>query len=173
MKFSCYINSATLGDVYVGLPSFPSLFLGADVDECAEGNGGCQQTCVNMMGSYECHCRDGFFLSDNQHTCIQRPEGWSLMLIFLAQHAFLCLSWTVMLGKNRWIIIQAMALQIQKGLAVWMGSLRPLLLSCRNMFGPQHQTASQGRTTSRTSVHGIKWNETNCARLSGWWWLAW
>nr|XP_012645751.1 signal peptide, CUB and EGF-like domain-containing protein 3 [Microcebus murinus] len=27
-----------------------------------------------MMGSYECHCREGFFLSDNQHTCIQRPE---------------------------------------------------------------------------------------------------
>uniref|UniRef100_A0A8C5SW38 Signal peptide, CUB domain and EGF like domain containing 3 n=1 Tax=Laticauda laticaudata TaxID=8630 RepID=A0A8C5SW38_LATLA len=27
---------------------------------------------VNMMGSYECHCREGFFLSDNQHTCIQR-----------------------------------------------------------------------------------------------------
>lgn len=46
-----------------------------DVDECAEGNGGCQQSCVNMMGSYECHCREGFFLSDNQHTCIQRPEG--------------------------------------------------------------------------------------------------
>ncbi|KAI4560579.1 hypothetical protein MJG53_017208 [Ovis ammon polii x Ovis aries] len=45
-----------------------------DVDECAEGNGGCQQSCVNMMGSYECHCREGFFLSDNQHTCIQRPE---------------------------------------------------------------------------------------------------
>uniref|UniRef100_A0A8C9EJS6 SCUB3 protein n=1 Tax=Pavo cristatus TaxID=9049 RepID=A0A8C9EJS6_PAVCR len=29
---------------------------------------------VNMMGSYECFCREGFFLSDNQHTCIQRPE---------------------------------------------------------------------------------------------------
>lgn len=27
------------------------------------------------MGSYECFCREGFFLSDNQHTCIQRPEG--------------------------------------------------------------------------------------------------
>lgn len=50
----------------------------ADVDECAEGNGGCQQSCVNMMGSYECHCREGFFLSDNQHTCIQRPEGQPL-----------------------------------------------------------------------------------------------
>ena len=46
-----------------------------DVDECAEGNGGCQQSCVNMMGSYECRCWEGFFLSDNQHTCIQRPEG--------------------------------------------------------------------------------------------------
>lgn len=46
-----------------------------DVDECAEGNGGCQQICVNMMGSYECRCREGFLLSDNQHTCIQRPKG--------------------------------------------------------------------------------------------------
>uniref|UniRef100_A0A8C7FSJ0 Signal peptide, CUB and EGF-like domain-containing protein 3 n=1 Tax=Oncorhynchus kisutch TaxID=8019 RepID=A0A8C7FSJ0_ONCKI len=44
------------------------------VDECSEGNGGCQQICVNMMGSYECRCREGFFLSDNQHTCIQRPK---------------------------------------------------------------------------------------------------
>uniref|UniRef100_A0A8C5T0P4 Signal peptide, CUB domain and EGF like domain containing 3 n=1 Tax=Laticauda laticaudata TaxID=8630 RepID=A0A8C5T0P4_LATLA len=35
--------------------------------------------CVNMMGSYECHCREGFFLSDNQHTCIQRPEGMNCM----------------------------------------------------------------------------------------------
>lgn len=48
-----------------------------DVDECSEGNGGCQQICVNMMGSYECRCREGFLLSDNQHTCIQRPKGWS------------------------------------------------------------------------------------------------
>ena len=45
------------------------------MDECAEGNGGCQQSCVNMMGSYECHCREGFFLSDNQHTCIHRSNG--------------------------------------------------------------------------------------------------
>lgn len=28
-----------------------------------------------MMGSYECRCREGFLLSDNQHTCIQRPKG--------------------------------------------------------------------------------------------------
>lgn len=66
-------------DVSLRDSSFSSLLPETDVDECAEGNGGCQQTCVNMMGSYECHCRDGFFLSDNQHTCIQRPEGWSQM----------------------------------------------------------------------------------------------
>lgn len=51
------------------------LFSLIDVDECSEGNGGCQQICVNMMGSYECRCREGFLLSDNQHTCIQRPKG--------------------------------------------------------------------------------------------------
>ncbi|XP_066894755.1 signal peptide, CUB and EGF-like domain-containing protein 2 isoform X5 [Kogia breviceps] len=45
-----------------------------DVDECLENNGGCQHTCVNVMGSYECRCKEGFFLSDNQHTCIHRSE---------------------------------------------------------------------------------------------------
>ncbi|OWK17663.1 hypothetical protein Celaphus_00009091, partial [Cervus elaphus hippelaphus] len=51
-----------------------------DVDECLENNGGCQHTCVNVMGSYECRCKEGFFLSDNQHTCIHRSEeGLSCM----------------------------------------------------------------------------------------------
>lgn len=51
---------------------FPSLL---DVDECQDNNGGCQQICVNTMGSYECQCKEGFFLSDNQHTCIHRSIG--------------------------------------------------------------------------------------------------
>ncbi|XP_012656671.1 signal peptide, CUB and EGF-like domain-containing protein 2 isoform X3 [Otolemur garnettii] len=51
-----------------------------DVDECLENNGGCQHICVNAMGSYECRCKEGFFLSDNQHTCIHRlEEGLSCM----------------------------------------------------------------------------------------------
>ena len=52
----------------------------ADVDECLENNGGCQHTCLNVMGSYECRCQEGFFLSDNQHTCIHRSEGISARL---------------------------------------------------------------------------------------------
>lgn len=51
-----------------------SLFF-LDVDECLSNNGGCQQICVNTMGSYECQCKEGFFLSDNQHTCIHRSIG--------------------------------------------------------------------------------------------------
>lgn len=51
------------------------LSLSPDVDECLENNGGCQHTCTNVMGSYECRCKEGFFLSDNQHTCIHRSEG--------------------------------------------------------------------------------------------------
>lgn len=53
----------------------PSLPLLTDVDECQDNNGGCQQICVNAMGSYECQCHSGFFLSDNQHTCIHRSNG--------------------------------------------------------------------------------------------------
>ncbi|NXT99125.1 SCUB2 protein, partial [Buphagus erythrorhynchus] len=51
-----------------------------DTDECMFNNGGCQHLCVNTVGSYECLCKEGFFLSDNQHTCIHRSEeGMSCM----------------------------------------------------------------------------------------------
>ncbi|KAM4666118.1 signal peptide, CUB and EGF-like domain-containing protein 2 isoform 7-T9 [Amazona ochrocephala] len=51
-----------------------------DTDECMYNNGGCQHVCVNTVGSYECRCKEGFFLSDNQHTCIHRSEeGMSCM----------------------------------------------------------------------------------------------
>lgn len=31
-----------------------------DVNECKSKNGNCEQTCTNIEGSYECHCRSGY-----------------------------------------------------------------------------------------------------------------
>lgn len=62
-----------LTSLYVSLSLYVSIQ--TDVDECLDNNGGCQQVCVNTMGSYECMCTEGFFLSDNQHTCIHRSDG--------------------------------------------------------------------------------------------------
>ena len=44
------------------------LFL--DIDECSSNNGGCNQVCVNLVGSYYCQCNNGYTLSNNNHTCI-------------------------------------------------------------------------------------------------------
>uniref|UniRef100_A0A182SAJ4 EGF-like domain-containing protein n=1 Tax=Anopheles maculatus TaxID=74869 RepID=A0A182SAJ4_9DIPT len=42
-----------------------------DIDECAENNGGCEQTCINKPGSYECSCEPGLQIDTlNGHTCI-------------------------------------------------------------------------------------------------------
>ena len=41
-----------------------------DVDECAVDNGGCEGTCVNRQGSYQCFCSSGFRLASNGKKCI-------------------------------------------------------------------------------------------------------
>nr|XP_040220896.2 fibrillin-2 isoform X3 [Anopheles coluzzii] len=46
-----------------------------DVDECADNNGGCEQTCINKPGSYECGCEPGLQIDTlNGHTCIDVNE---------------------------------------------------------------------------------------------------
>nr|XP_040220897.2 fibrillin-2 isoform X4 [Anopheles coluzzii] len=46
-----------------------------DVDECADNNGGCEQTCINKPGSYECGCEPGLQIDTlNGHTCIDINE---------------------------------------------------------------------------------------------------
>ena len=39
-------------------PSFHVLF--PDIDECVIDNGGCQQNCVSLPGSYNCSCLDHY-----------------------------------------------------------------------------------------------------------------
>ncbi|XP_020628103.1 tolloid-like protein 1 [Orbicella faveolata] len=41
----------------------------ADEDECQNKNGGCEDKCVNTVGSYICSCREGFVLQKDKHSC--------------------------------------------------------------------------------------------------------
>ena len=38
----------------------------ADMDECEEANGGCEQICVNKPGTHMCDCRQGFQASHSR-----------------------------------------------------------------------------------------------------------
>ena len=40
-----------------------------DTDECSVDNAGCNQTCVNEVGSYHCECLDGYLLDEDQKRC--------------------------------------------------------------------------------------------------------
>ena len=41
-----------------------------DVNECvAARNGGCNQTCTNTLGSFECSCDIGYILDTNRRSC--------------------------------------------------------------------------------------------------------
>ena len=45
-----------------------------DIDECLVANGGCQQTCNNLPGSYECECVAGYVLDANHVSCSDVDE---------------------------------------------------------------------------------------------------
>ena len=44
-------------------------YCGLDINECNTSNGGCNQTCVNEVGSYHCECGTGYTLNSNNHNC--------------------------------------------------------------------------------------------------------
>ncbi|KAI8491233.1 hypothetical protein Bbelb_308660, partial [Branchiostoma belcheri] len=41
----------------------------SDVDECANSNGGCAQTCTNNVGSFSCSCTAGYVLNADGFAC--------------------------------------------------------------------------------------------------------
>ena len=53
---------------YVVLHSY-YYFYTADVDECLTNNGGCNQTCANTFGSFDCSCGTGFTLAADNLNC--------------------------------------------------------------------------------------------------------
>ena len=40
-----------------------------DIDECQTNNGGCNQTCTNTDGSFECSCVTGYILMMDDMGC--------------------------------------------------------------------------------------------------------
>lgn len=47
------------------------LFIYIDVDECMSDSGGCDHTCQNTAGSYQCFCHRGHRLAEDKHSCIR------------------------------------------------------------------------------------------------------
>ena len=44
-------------------------FFVSDVNECQTDHHGCEQTCNNLPGSYNCSCDTGFMLNNDSRTC--------------------------------------------------------------------------------------------------------
>ena len=45
-------------------------FLIIETDECDTANGGCEDNCFNVPGSYYCTCDAGYGLTADRHGCI-------------------------------------------------------------------------------------------------------
>ena len=40
-----------------------------DINECSDSNGGCDDDCINTIGSFYCECDSGYALQTNGKTC--------------------------------------------------------------------------------------------------------
>ena len=50
------------------------VFLFADIDECADTITLCEHTCININGSFNCLCNEGYTLADDERTCMDVNE---------------------------------------------------------------------------------------------------
>ena len=57
-----YNNPEEMIGIYIQLYFLP------DIDECDEGNGGCDHKCNNTDGSFLCTCKKGYYL-DTRTKC--------------------------------------------------------------------------------------------------------
>ena len=44
----------------------------ADINQCAESNGGCAQQCTNLVPGFECSCNPGYQLGQDGASCSGR-----------------------------------------------------------------------------------------------------
>jgi len=40
-----------------------------DINECENEKGGCEHSCQNADGTYQCSCDNGYTLNDDKHSC--------------------------------------------------------------------------------------------------------
>ena len=51
----------------------------ADIDECGTTQAGnCEHRCGNLLGSYQCHCNEGYSVQDNK--CKRKYDYLSIEL---------------------------------------------------------------------------------------------
>ncbi|KAK6969982.1 fibrillin-3, partial [Biomphalaria glabrata] len=51
-----------------------------DVDECLQGNGGCQQKCVNEAGNFSCSCNAGYSVDDVDRMKCYKSSGYGFQV---------------------------------------------------------------------------------------------
>jgi len=54
---------------YLDLPQVVVVCVRIDLDECAEGQNQCQQSCINTFGSFKCDCDVGYQPTPDQTSC--------------------------------------------------------------------------------------------------------
>lgn len=59
-----------------------------DINECNTSNGGCNQTCVNEIGSFHCECDSGYTLDSDGFGCTGKMKTVSVyrLLVFVFRY---------------------------------------------------------------------------------------
>ena len=98
-----------------------------EIDECAEGTSGCDHTCINLPGTYQCACDEGFNLvSEHGMASVQWLLFEALLLRFMELCTVSLPSWPFcMQAACTLVTVTALALQnsvqLYSQTSLWFG----------------------------------------------------
>ena len=70
MLYNIYCSQIQVCDhITVKYLSLSLTFL-IDINECVNDTSGCEQLCHNTIGSYYCTCEEGYYLGNDNHSCL-------------------------------------------------------------------------------------------------------
>ena len=61
-----------------------------DINECMEQKHICDHFCTNTIGSYNCSCRDGYYIHQDEKTCLGKAVILSCKIFFSFFSCFKC-----------------------------------------------------------------------------------